>query len=328
MSTDTFRRHARVRVDAVIRRAFAYRESFVRDPFPIMRPTGHPLAVVHAFTQHVFGTYPTSRFLASAWLTDNCEHQRWFIAIAQGASVKSLSLPIALTRRMGHLFLATPDHYSIPHALRRAELLALGASDELVAAVLATRLGDDLSDWRRRLTWLARLAHVDLDQVGPIIDYLHAHPDLDLRGRTYASVMRLVEEWHAWLAKQRHRLVRWTPAPFHPLTIPIAATRHQPRAAEWTIHELTDSRALLLEGRTMHHCVSSYVRRCAAGYASIWSLRFRWLDEEHGRSVLTIEVHPRFRLVGQIRGPHNARASPAHYDLVCQWAAQSSLRMR
>lgn len=328
MSTDTFRRHARVRVDAVIRRAFAYRESFVRDPFPVIRPTGHPLTVIHAFTQHVFGTYPTPRFLASAWFTDHAEHQRWFIAIAQGASLKSLSLPIALTRRMGHLFLATPDHYSITHALRRAELLALGASPALVAAALATRLGSDLTDWRKRLTWLARLEDVDLNAVGPIIDFLHAHPELDLRGRTYVSVVRLVEEWHAWLAKQRHRLVTWTPTRFLPLTVGIAPTRHQPRAAEWTIHELTDSRALFLEGRTMRHCVATYVRSCTAGYSSIWSLRFRWLDEEHARSVLTIQVYPKVRAVGQIRGPLNARASPAHYDLVCQWAAQSSLRMR
>jgi hypothetical protein len=327
MSTDTFRRHARVRVDAVIRRAFAFRESFVRDPFPVSRPCGHPLVIVHAFTQHVFGTYPTPRFLASAWFTDNALHQRWFIAIAQGASLRSLNLPIALTRRMGHLFLATPDHYSIVHALRRAELLALGASPALVTAVLATRLGSDLSDWRRRLTWLACVEDLDLDQVGPIIDFLHAHAELDLRGRTYASVMRLVEEWHAWLAKQRGNLVTWKPTRWHGLTIPIPATRRQPRASEWTIHELTDSREVLLEGRAMRHCVASYVRYCRSGSSSIWSLRFRWLDEEHARSILTIEVYPALRRVGQIRGPHNSRASPAHHDLVRQWATSQNLRM-
>jgi hypothetical protein len=40
---------------------------------------------------------------------------------------------------MEHIFLTTRDHLTVGHAIRRAELLALGASDALVQAVLATR---------------------------------------------------------------------------------------------------------------------------------------------------------------------------------------------
>jgi hypothetical protein len=46
---------------------------------------------------------------------------------------------------MEHIFLSSPDHLGVEYAMRRAELLGLGAHPGLVDAVLETRLSADLS---------------------------------------------------------------------------------------------------------------------------------------------------------------------------------------
>jgi hypothetical protein len=52
---------------------------------------------------------------------------------------RSLTLPIRLTRKMEHIVVGSRDHFGIELALRRAELLGLGAGQPLTDAVLATR---------------------------------------------------------------------------------------------------------------------------------------------------------------------------------------------
>ena len=79
---------------------------------------------------------------------------------------------------MEHIFLGSRDHFGIEYALRRAELLGLGADQPLTDAVVATRSALDLDDgefWRT--VWLFLIANsgsIDLAQVGPIIDFVHA----------------------------------------------------------------------------------------------------------------------------------------------------------
>ena len=59
----------------------------------------------------------------------------------------------------------------------------------------------------------------------------------------------------------------------------------------------------------MHHCAGSYVKRCATGERSVWSLRAIDLDaaeenqvQEH---VLSIEVNNKARAVVQTAGKYN-----------------------
>lgn len=56
-----------------------------------------------------------------------------------------------MTRTMERIFLASADHLPMIAAMRRAELLALGATGDIIDAVLATRLASDLEHsefWR------------------------------------------------------------------------------------------------------------------------------------------------------------------------------------
>jgi hypothetical protein len=317
-------------------RAFVDFESdLVRDPESWSGANGHPLRVVDSLASHLFGRYPTPRFLASAWFGERTSariaRHRWFVAHARGQRFRSLDLPIAMTRRMEDVFLRTPDHFSIDHALRRAEVIGLGGTQALADAVLSTRLAehfDNADRWRDVLAWLVRCSDsVDLAQLSPLVDYLHANLHLIcLRGRTFASVMRLVRDWHGWLAHERAPLVRWRRSRWNDMVIPIEPRPDERRRSEWTIIELVDSRELANEGRRMHHCVSTYAHRCAAGLSSIWSLRRRWCDDGTVHPMLTIEVRPDTRTIVQLRTYANGRPMRWQLDLVRQWAAREGLR--
>jgi hypothetical protein len=309
-----------VQVEA-LRNLLWFERAAVRDPEDWPGATGHPLRVVHALASHLFGSYPIPRFLASVWFGKSApaatQRRHWFVALARGQSVRSLPLPVALTRRMAHAWMQTPDHIGFDHALRRAEVLGLGGSPELAAVINETRLGrsfDDGDRWRLALQWLVGCGdRVELHQIGPVVDYLAAHlHTVSLRGRSFASLLRMVTAWHAQLGRQRRPVLVWPRSRWRELV-----------HGEWTVVELTSSHALTMEGRELHHCVATYARSCLRGWSSIWSVRHRGPDEELARSVLTIEV--RNGKIVQVRGKANSRASGRALELVRYWAAREGL---
>jgi len=314
-----------VQVAALLHMA-AFESAFVREPEDWGGAYGHPLRAVDSLACHLFGRYPTPRFLASTWFDNRVDRRSWFVAHARGQRFRSLSLPLAMARRMEDIFLHTPDHIAIDHAFRRAEVLGLGGSLELVDAVIATRLGtcfDDADQWRVALAWLARCSgSLDLVHVSPLIDFLHANlRSIDLRGRTFESAMRLVRDWHGALARAHMRSMSWSRSRWQPMQV----VETEPRPAEWSLVELLDSHELFREGRAMRHCVSTYAHACVTRHSSIWSLRHRWNDDDVARSVLTIEVSPSSGKIVQVRAKANGRASGWPLQLVHRWAARERL---
>lgn len=303
-----------------------FEHDFVRDPEGWAGASGHPIAVAHSLASHLFGTYAVPRFLASAFFGTEDTRIRAVIAHARGQSVRRLTLPIAFTRAMAHHFLCTPDHISFDRAMRRAEVLGLGGSPRLADVISATVLGQRFTDgdaWRNALSWLARRDDVDLEQLGPLVDYLAAHLHaIELRGRTFASAMRLVADWHALLATQRRGAFSWPRSRWREMTVRVPG---KDRDAEWTIVELLDTRELTREGRAMRHCVAAYAATCRAGHSHIFSLRRRWCDDDAVHSVVTIQVLPRLGEIVQIRGSANSRPGVEAMSLVQRWAAREGL---
>lgn len=75
----------------------------------------------------------------------------------------------------------------------------------------------------------------------------------------------------------------------------------------------------------MHHCVSSYARKCMAGNASIFTLRRKALGTTD--RLLTIELDPQHRAV-QVRGFGNRLATPEEYKILQRWAKARGVTMR
>jgi hypothetical protein len=308
--------------------------------------------VVHALAQHLLCAYPVPAFLGAAWYAARDPFadakRRWFVAHGAGASLRSLDLPIRLTRRMECLALKAPAHVSIEHALRRAELLGLGAPAGLAEAVLAARPAQDLRHgafWRS--AWLFLIANagaIPLDQVGPIVDFLHAvrhehvdvhtpdgivrrpppQPDFSLRGRTAASVLRLMDAWHRGLEAGAGDF-RWAASALRPLALEIPSVDPERPTTTWEIVELRSSGELRAEGRTLHHCVASYASRCRLGMSQIFSIRRQGATSS--RSMATVEVDPARRAVVQARGQRNHRVSGKALRLLNAWTARERLRI-
>jgi len=308
--------------------------------------------VVCSLAHHLVCTYSVPAFLASAWSATGqayAEKKReWFIAHARGASFRSLDLPLVMTRKMEHIFLSSADHLAIESALRRAELLALGGSDELVRAVLATRLATDLRHgafWRTVWTFLIDNAHtIDVTDVGPMIDFVQAirhervavetpsgivmrdppQPSFSMKGRTVQSMLRLTQQWHRRLGVANGGLT-WAPSSLRPMRLEEPSQEPSAPPVEWQLIELTSGAQLRTEGSALHHCVASYADRCWQGASRIWSLRVR--RGEYLRHVLTIEVDMQRRAVVQARGWGNGPASGKPLRLLEEWAWRERLRL-
>ena len=302
---------------------------------------------VSSLAHHLICDYKVPMFLGSSWYaTDSAAEKKrgWFVAHSRGASFRSLDLPIVMTRKMEHIFLASQDHLPIEHAIRRAELLALGAPTEFVKAVLSTRLATDLRHgefWRT--VWMFLIANAgDLEpaQIGPLIDYIQAvrhdrmqdgmiefglpQPAFSMKGRTVSSMLRLMREWHRSLGTGSASL-SWVRSPIEPLLFEEPGRDGSEMPRRWQMMELTNSAQLRREGAALHHCVASYADRCYRGSSCIWSLRFWQAEKIH--HVLTVEVDPRRRAVIQARGRANRAASGKPLRLLQDWAARERLRV-
>ena len=307
---------------------------------------------VSSLAHHLVCKYEVPVFLASSWYSTEdvaADKKRgWFVAYGRGASFRSLDLPIVITRKMEHIFLASHDHLAIEHALRRAELLALGAPGEFVQAVLSTRLAIDLSNgefWRT--VWIFLVANasiVEPAQIGPMIDFIQAirhdrvsmetpngmveldppRPAFSIKGRTVQSMLRLMRGWHQSLGVGGAGLT-WTPSRLQPMLLEERGQDDSAPSRRWQMIELTNSAQLRAEGAALHHCVASYADRCCQGKSRIWSLRFQRGEKLH--HVLTIEVDLRKRSVVQARGLANRVASGKPLRLLQDWADRERLQL-
>lgn len=307
---------------------------------------------VSVLAQHLVCEYAVPAFLVASWFaTDDAyaeKKREWFVGHAHGASFRSLDLPIEMTRKMEHIFLTSRDHLAIEHAMRRAELLALGASDELVRAVLATRSATDLGNgafWRT--VWMFLIANaraIDLPQIGPMIDFIQAtrhervavetpdgivlrnppQPSFSMKGRTVQSMLRLMQDWHRSLGLANGGLT-WASSQLQPMLMEEPPQDPSAPPVVWQLMELTNGAQLRTEGTALHHCVASYDDRCWRGTSRIWSLRVR--RGEKVRHVLTIEVDMKRRAVIQARGWGNRPPSGKPLRLLQDWAVRERVRL-
>jgi hypothetical protein len=307
---------------------------------------------VGSLAQHLVCRYDVPAFMLSVWYAGDADGDRkrsWVIAHSRGASFRSLNLPIAMTRRMERIFLASHDHLALEPALRKAELLALGVPVEFIKSIMLTRLAMDLRNgdfWRT--FWMFLVLHagdIDSDQIGPMIDYIQSvrhdcirietqdgmvevflpQPTFSMKGRTVPSLLRLMREWHRHLGDQSASTFSWAQSSFKPWLFEEPRQDEAATPKRWYMMELTNSAQLRQEGVALHHCVGNYAHLCHRGSSSIWSLRF-WQGEKI-RSVLTVEIDPKKRAVIQARGQANRSASGKLLSVLHHWATREGLQM-
>ena len=273
----------------------------------------------------------------------------WYKHLGLGRNIRTAPVPIQLTRAMAHLFSQAPHHYSAIAALRWARVRGLGGSDALARAVVGTRLGRILENenfWETVLVFLVNHPSLDLGQIGPVVDFLQhqrfewregvmptgvlgkvppPHPDFTMKGRTTASICRLIAEWHKQLGQDSQRpTVSWPHSPIKDFQW-LDGSEEPDNVRLWMIRELLSNHALFVEGQAMRHCVATYTKSCIRRQISIWSMQ---VEHRRGRHrVLTIEVDLAKRLICQARKKLNQRPQEKEMEVVKRWAKEQGLRI-
>lgn len=316
-------------------------------------PSQNPWPLFTSLAHHLFSLYPVPAFMTSVWFElppgEVLPQHGWYKHLGLGRSIRTATLPLRLTRAMAHLFSQAPHHYTVIAALRWAQVRGLGGREALARAVVGTRLGKALENedfWESVLHFFINHPSLELAQVGPVVDFLQhqkfewkegvspegvfgkqppPHPDFTMKGRTVASVLRQVEEWHKQLGQDTNQpSLSWRHSPFKDFRL-VEGSEALGNMRVWTITELLTSRALFLEGQAMRHCAATYGERCARRQTSIWSMQ---VENQRGRRrVLTIEVDLAKRIVCQARRKCNRPPHAVERELMEQWAAQERLRV-
>jgi hypothetical protein len=323
-------------------------ESWLRRP-QAWRPRSHNgRRQFAALARHLVARYPVPAFLDGAWLRRDTPAERyreWYLRVGTGERLAGASAPVRLTRRVAHHFLAAPEALSIEHALRRAQVLALGGDESLAHAVLESRLGRDFEHdefWVTVIAYLVRHPELARVHVGPVVDFLHhqrfaqrrlfvgpgvrencppPRPHLTMRGRSVPTLLREVEAWHGSLARMSgKKVVVWPPSGILPFEWETG-TRGEDLQV-WRIRELLSAHDLNLEGQRMRHCVALYTSSCRAGHASIWAMEC----ETHTglRKHLTVQVNEH-RTVVQCRGRSNRLPRGSEIAVLRRWAQREGL---
>ncbi len=278
-------------------------------------PDDNAIPLFSSLAHHLLADYPVPPVMLSCWFRghspEDRQQQDWFKHLGRGGSLRTAGFPIPLTKRMAHEFTQAPPRFRIEYALRWAQVLGLGGTDALAHVLARTQLGryfyaDDF--WVTVIHFFINNPGIGEGDIGAIVDYLadqkfalrlvtigddvHVNlgplqPDLTMKGRTPASLLRQVARWREERAnpsKSRRELLTWARSSFGEYR------KVEEDGTTWTIRELLDSDELVAEGQSMHHCVASYTAQCWKRSITIWSLGIEGVEDR--QRVLTIELNP------------------------------------
>ena len=240
-----------------------------------------------SLANHLLAEYPVPEFMATAWLRDDHAGFAWrdlFLHVGRGNNPRTGKTPVPLTRRMAHHFLHAPAHCSTEEAIRWGQITALGGTQQLADACVATQLGEHFRNdafWLSVIRWFIAHPTFDPGQVGPAVDFIRhvkfertriqgvygeyefpppPQPGFSMTGRTPDALLRQMERWHATLHRNS------TAAKANVETWPTCGIRGLRRqtpirgiGAGWTIEELLSAGNLEREG-------CERVARCAIAF--------------------------------------------------------------
>ncbi len=320
-------------------------------PIEAWRPRSHnPRRQFSSLARHLFAEYEVPIFMDQAWLQGHATQQEWFKYIGRGENIRTAhALPIPLTKKMAHHFLAAPEDYSIEAALLWGQVHAVGGDSRLADAIRETRLSRDFHDNDFRLSVLRFLAAnpmLDPVHIAPIIDYIWhekyenrivfvehgvaeergpAQPNFSMRGRTVPSLLRQVEAWHRQLGREsKAHGVEWKHSAINDWQF-VEGTKEAQNMKIWRIRELLSGDELAMEGREQRHCVATYAQSCYAGKCSIWTMEAE--TKAGTEKCVTIEVHNTGRTIRQVRGNRNRFPTEEEKQILQRWATQETLRI-
>lgn len=300
--------------------------------------------------RHLFVIYDVPAWLLKC---SSIVDLRALIHIGTGGSLRTAWPRIKVSKSMARALWQAPVGMRRYEAFNWARMKTLGASDRLAKILCRCGPSSFCTDefWATVVRFFVRC---ERDESMPLLDeeiptaikfireikFLSARvllgqrvridagpirPDFSLEGRNLRWLRRRMANWKEEALADldvepvRNELV-WQPSAISGFD--LAAQNGQ-----WRIYELCNSWRLRNEGKQMHHCVGSYARWCSKGKSAIWTVRKTDTRTNSTRSMATIEVNPRARMIVQIRSKYNSNPSVATMQVIRQWANSQDLRL-
>jgi hypothetical protein len=277
---------------------------------------------------YLFCKYKVPKFLYSSFYESKVTvHMEWLIHLGEGGAVKNVkNFPIPFTKKIGHYFTLAPDKLNTNEAIRWAQTKGLGGSDELAQRVANSWLGNkpysDENFWESFLILVINAGMFNMTKLTELVDYVREarreNVHYQLKGRTLQSLFKQSDIWHKHFSIYKAETL-WKPCGIEGLEI-------EKKNEILKLQELTGSKDLAIEGKTMKHCVSSYAFYCSKGRSAIFSVR------KYSGGILldvlaTIEVNIALKRVVQAKAKMNKPICNEVIKLIKLWSAKEGLGM-
>lgn len=303
-----------------------------------------------AAARHLFALYTVPRHLEQIWLDDaglDAEEarlrKRWYIEAARGGSLYRAEASQWLSRKEVHWFLNPPGELTFGEAFWVAIVRSYSADLGLVLRIARSKIAGtsraELGFWREVARFFCANP-APLETMDDLCDYLAVvrRRGFSLKGRSLASLERLMTDWHRQLAAvrrieaMRQHAARqaganagheppqnrtWSGSMLPDWEWRPSASEAKRNGERFVVQQLRTAQELVSESSAMHHCVSTYAAKCIAGSASIWALRRVHLGKTE--RMLTIELDRGHRAV-QVRGFANRLARADEQKILERWA--------
>lgn len=289
---------------------------------------------------NVNGTYKITRKIKKDNITmlsmlnnaiEEVDFRKWAICLANGGSLyKEYAKPF-LTKKEVHILTNCPHDLTmldaIVYSIAKSASSNEGVSLKLAQSKLSTFLKNDVSFWRRVITFFIENHDCKLEKLNDFIDFIQAKKQNEaqlfnmLNGCTLKSLSIKMEEWHRELGRAKI-LGNYSWKGF-----PIDNKKYEKRNLQdqeytWIFKQILNTKDLAAEGTRMRHCVLSYKNKCIEGTASIWSLE----QEKNGITApkITLEISEDYRIV-QARGFANRSPKTDELNIINEWSSDIGL---
>ncbi|MEM8873004.1 MAG: PcfJ domain-containing protein [Planctomycetota bacterium] len=288
----------------------------------------------------VLAKWPVPKWLDQAWLDGDKVRIKWWLLIARGGNLRhAQGLPFPVNRKLAHAIMHAPGD-EVVEVFRYGQITYAGASaglrSELMGSVIGRRFEeaaresfyDELIRFFVTAERDGQMALFDLEQVGPIIDYLlfqkfgtgetaPEQPGLSMKKRTLEGVLRQTQAWHDALREARRpQNLRWEPAKIDDVEFDEGVEANKVTV---TVVQLTTALELIAEGRAMSHCVGSYAHWCADSRYAVFSVA---VDDER-RMTVCVNVAERQIVEARLRANRMPNATDVRRLRV--WMAKTNL---
>lgn len=309
---------------------------------------------VTSIARHLFCKYPIPKFMDSVWFNAKDIDIKLYIHMGKGGSPRTFDkFNISLTKKESHYFLNAPDNYNVEEAILWAKALAIGGDERLIRSFMEsnifTALRQSLNDQRKNwefwytvMRFFVEQQMIDTNLIAPICDYINhvkndhrqiprpgggwqylppENPDFKIKGRTIASLVRGMEQWHKESGSKSRSGIpqKWEGFAIEDYKVSYGKDE---KKRTYSFTQLKNAASLRSEGRAHGHCVAGYANSCNNGRTSIWSMCVD--DNFIHKNLLTIEVSPDHKIV-QCRGKNNRLATESEWRIVENFAQKRNL---